>query len=266
MYVLAGNQYSKVDVLPINTILEGNCLDILKQLPDNSVDACVTDPPYNISNKKGLDWKFSNYTTIEEKWDSFKDTNYYQFSFDWIREIIRIVKPNGNIFIFGSYHGIFTIGFLLQTIFDRCIISQIVWYKVDAQPNITCRMFTESTEFIIWAVNNENKKASNWTFNYDIIKQINNNKQMRNVWEIPVTKSIEKNHGKHPSQKPASVINRIILAGTNKGDIVIDPFSGSGTTGVICQQQGRNWIMIEKEREYNLIAEKRIQELEQQLF
>ncbi len=252
--------------LPINQILSGDCLKILSSFPDGVFDCCITDPPFNMSKTKGLDWAFSSHVTMQEQWDIFSKDDYFQFSVNWIKEVLRVLKTNGNLFIFGSFHCIFTIGFILQNMFDRRIISQIVWFKPNAQPNITCRMFTESTEFIIWAVNNESKKAKNWTFNYEIMKAMNNDKQMRNMWEIPLTPRSEKKHGKHPSQKPVAVVNRIILAGTNEGDLILDPFSGSGTTAVVAEQQNRKWIMIEKDETYNQIAQMRIDELSNRLF
>ena len=247
--------------LPVRQILCGDCLSILPSLPRSAFDCCIADPPFNMSQKKGLGWAFSSHITMQESWDIFSKDEYFQFTLDWVTEVLRVVKPNGNIFIFGSFHNIFTLGFILQNIFDRRIITQIVWYKPNAQPNITCRMFTESTEFILWAVNNESKKAKNWTFNYETMKAMNNNKQMRNMWEIPLTKKSEKKHGKHPSQKPVQVVERLVLAGTDEGNLILDPFSGTGTTGIVAEKLNRKWVMIEKEEEYNQIAQKRLNEL-----
>ena len=247
--------------LPLNQILSGDCLDILPSFPDGIFDCCVADPPFNMSKKKGLGWAFSSHITMQEQWDIFAENDYFQFTVDWVSEVLRVLKPNGNLFAFGSFHSIFTIGFILQSMFDRRIITQIVWYKPNAQPNITCRMFTESTEFIIWAVNNESKKAKNWTFNYQTMKAMNNNKQRRNMWEIPIIKPSERKHGKHPSQKPLAVVDRLILAGTNEDELILDPFSGTGTTAVIAEKHNRRWVMIEKEESYNQIAQKRLGEL-----
>ena len=252
--------------LPVNQIVLGDCINIMRSFPDGVFDCCITDPPFNISKKKGLGWAFSSHVTMQEQWDTFAADDYFQFTVNWITEVLRVLKTNGNLFIFGSFHCIFTIGFILQNLFDRRIISQIVWYKPNAQPNITCRMFTESTEFIIWAVNNESKKAKNWTFNYKTMKAMNNDKQMRNMWEIPLTKKSERKYGKHPSQKPVAVINRLILAGTNEGDLILDPFSGTGTTAVVAEQHNRRWIMIEKQEAYNQIAQNRLGELSNMLF
>ena len=242
-------------------ILRGDCLSILPSMPDSVFDCCIADPPFNMSQKKGLGWAFSSHVTMQEGWDIFSKDEYVQFTLDWVTEILRVVKRNGNVFVFGSFHSIFTLGFIVQNIFDRRIITQIVWYKPNAQPNITCRMFTESTEFILWAVNNESKKAKNWTFNYHTMKSMNNNKQMRNMWEIPLTKPTERKHGKHPSQKPLQIVERLILAGTNEGDLILDPFSGTGTTGVAAEKNNRKWVMIEKEESYNRIAQERLDEL-----
>ena len=247
--------------LPINKILEGDCLSILPSFPSGAFDCCIADPPFNMSQKKGLGWAFSSHITMQEGWDIFSKDEYSQFTLDWVSEVLRVVKPNGNIFVFGSFHSIFTLGFVLQNIFNRRIITQIVWYKPNAQPNITCRMFTESTEFIIWAANNESNKAKNWTFNYQQMKAMNNNRQMRNMWEIPLTKPSERKYGKHPSQKPLEVVERLILAGTNKEDLILDPFGGAGTTGIGAQKHNRNWVMIEKEELYNEIARQRLEEL-----
>ena len=252
--------------LPINQILTGDCLETMQSFPDGAFDCCITDPPFNMSKKKGLGWAFSSHITMQEQWDIFSKDDYFQFTVNWIREVLRVLKTNGNLFVFGSFHCIFTIGFILQNIFDRRIISQIVWYKPNAQPNITCRMFTESTEFIIWAVNNESKKAKNWTFNYEIMKAMNKDKQMRNMWEIPLMPRSERKHGKHPSQKPVAVVHRIILAGTNEDDLILDPFSGSGTTAVVAERHNRRWIMIEGDKTYNQIAQMRIDELSNRLF
>jgi len=249
-----------LESLPVNQILSGDCLNILPSFPDGVFDCCIADPPFNMSKKKGLGWAFSSHITMQEGWDLFSKDEYFQFALDWVTEVLRVVKENGNIFIFGSFHSIFTLGFILQNIFDRRIITQIVWYKPNAQPNITCRMFTESTEFIIWAVNNESKKAKNWTFNYRRMKAMNNNKQMRNMWEIPLIKPSERKYGKHPSQKPLAVVERLILAGTNEGDLVLAPFAGTGTTGVVASKHNRRWVMIEKEEAYTQIAKKRLDE------
>ena len=246
----------------------GNALEKMKKIKDNSVDHCITDPPYNISgydNKKNIGWLKSNkfwvdikkFDKIDQKWDSFQNDDYESFTIQWLTEVIRIVKPNGNLIIFGTYHNIYKIGYLLQKL-DRKIINSIVWYKRNAFPNITQRMLCESTEHIIWAVNNSQKKAKNWTFNYNILKQFNHGKQLRNVWDIPMTALSEKKFGKHPSQKPQEVINRLILGCSNQGDIILDPFMGSGTIPMMAKHNNRKYIGIDNNKEYVNLSRKRI--------
>ena len=241
-----------------NILYEGDCIEVMKQWDDACIDHCITDPPYNMSKKNGLAWAFSNHVTMSEKWDIFSRKEYLDFTRKWLEQVCRIVKPNGNIFIFGSFHNIYDIGCILNE-FDLKIINSIVWFKPNAQPNITCRMLTESTEHIIWACNGTKKNGKNWVFNYDIAKMLNGNKQLRNVWAIPYPSKNERKFGNHPSQKPIELISRIMLIATNKDDIVLDCFSGSGTTGVVAQSFGRKWIMVENNPEYNNIARKRLE-------
>ena len=244
-----------------NKIYEGDCIEVMRQWDDNCIDHCITDPPYNMSKKKGLGWAFSKHVTMEEKWDIFTREDYLDFTRQWLKEVCRVVKPNGNIFIFGSYHNIYDLGYIVNEM-DLKILNSIVWFKPNAQPNITCRMLTESTEHIIWACNEKKDKAKNWVFNYEISKMFNGNKQLRNVWQIPYPSKKERLFGKHPSQKPISVIARIMLIATNKDDIVLDCFSGSGTTGVVAQSFKRRWVMIENNPEYNEIARARLEKIQ----
>ena len=241
-----------------NQLYQGECLDSLSRWSDKTFHACITDPPYNIArDRKGLAWAFSSHVTIDNEWDRFSPEDYEEFTAAWLKEVCRTTKENGNIFIFGSYHNIYTIGAIAARM-DLRIINSIVWAKPNAQPNITCRMFTESTEQILWLCNNSNKKAKNWTFNYQHMKELNGGKQMRNFWEIPVTPARERVHGKHPSQKPLRVMERIVLAGTNRGDRVLDCFAGSGSTLLACDRLDRRWIGVERDPEYNTIAHKRL--------
>ncbi len=226
----------------------GDALDELRRIPTGTFDACIADPPYNMSKRKGLAWAFSKHVTMEEKWDCFGKEEYFGFSFHWLSEVCRVVKPNGNLFVFGTFHNIYTLGFLLQHL-DRKILNSIVWVKPNAQPNITCRMLTESTEQLIWACNNTNRDASKWTFHYQDGKQFNGGKQLRNVWSIPITPKKER-VAKHPSQKPESLVDRIVLLATNPGDWILDPFAGAGTTGASALKHDRHFYLIEKQRKY----------------
>ena len=245
-----------------------DAIDKLQKIPNNSADHCITDPPYNISGydgKKEIGWLKTNslwtdkkkFKKIDEKWDSFTDCDYIDFTESWIKELTRIVKPNGNIMIFGTFHNIYTIGHILKSL-QKKTVGSITWYKRNAFPNITRRMLCESTEYIIWSVNNDVKHAKNWVFNYDVMKEMNGGKQMRNVWDIPMTKKTEKQFGKHPSQKPLEVCNRLILGMTKKNDIIIDPFAGSGTIPLSAKMHGRKYIAIEKNKSYAKIAKNRL--------
>jgi site-specific DNA-methyltransferase (adenine-specific) len=231
-----------------STSILGEALDVLRGIPTHSFDACIADPPYNMSKKKGLAWAFSRHVTMQENWDQFSKGEYFQFSYEWLSEVCRVVKPNGNLFVFGTYHNIYTLGFILQQL-DRKVLNSIIWQKPNAQPNITCRMLTESTEQLIWACNNTQKQASGWRFNYADAKKINGGKQMRNVWSIPLTPRSER-VGDHPTQKPESLLERIVQVATAPGDWVLDPFAGVGTTGVAAARSGRNFVLIEKQSRY----------------
>lgn len=260
---MAGNS------LKIDTVINGDCLNLLANYPDGYFDACITDPPYNISGyegKKAIGWLKSNPTWQEEKsfqkidetWDRFTTSDYREFTYSWIKEVTRVVKKNGNILIFGSYHNIYRIGATLEDL-DLRIVNSIIWYKRNAFPNVTQRMFCESTEQIIWAVNNSRKKAKNWTFNYAVMKQLTSNgKQMRNMWDIPMTSTSEKAQGKHPSQKPLEVANRLVLACTNEGESVVDPFSGSGSFLVSAKLNNRHYLGIDQDDNYVNLAKKRL--------
>lgn len=259
-----------------SSLILGEALEVLRLIPDHSVDHCITDPPYNISgynNKKQIGWLKSNsywsdskkFEKIDAEWDKFSDDDYINFTRAWIHEISRILKPNGNIIIFGSYHNIYKIGSILQDL-DRKLINSIVWYKRNAFPNVTQRMLCESTEHIIWAVNETQKKAKNWTFNYKILKEINGGVQMRNMWDIVSTPLSEKRLGKHPSQKPLDVINRLVVGMTKENDIIIDPFMGSGTLPVSAKSLNRRFIGIDSDKEYCELAKKRVEGESDKLF
>ncbi|MBW2995779.1 site-specific DNA-methyltransferase [Candidatus Woesearchaeota archaeon] len=244
-------------------IIKGDCLEELKKIDDNSIDLVFADPPYNMSKKQGLGWKYSKHITMQEEWDMFSKDEFLKFNKEWISESLRILKPGGSLWVSGSFHNIYQIGVILQQFDDVKINNSIVWFKPNAQPNISCRMFTESTEHLIWAVKNGDKKAR-WKFNYSETKEkiedsINpKGKQTRNLWSIPLTPKKEKENGVHPTQKPEELLRRILLACTNKGDLILDPFTGSGTTNYMAKKMGRNSIGIEKEDKYIKIAKKRL--------
>ncbi|MBH1988781.1 MAG: site-specific DNA-methyltransferase [Myxococcaceae bacterium] len=258
LLVLTGSQSV---IYPLHhQLYTGESLAIMRSWPDHFFDACVTDPPYNIAkDRKGLSWAFSSHVTIQDEWDRFSNTEYETFTANWLAEVCRVTKPNGNIFIFGSYHNIYTIGSIAARM-DLRVVNSIIWAKPNAQPNITCRMFTESTEQILWLCNNTSKQAKKWTYNYQHMKELNGGKQMRNYWEIPLTPQRERIHGKHPSQKPLRLMERLILAGTHQGDCVLDCFTGSGSTLLACDRLERAWVGIERDPVYSDIAHRRLDE------
>ena len=245
-------------------IINGDSLKVLKTIPENSVDLIFADPPYNMSKKKGLGWKYSKHVTMQESWDMFSKDDFFKFNKEWIAECFRVLKHGGSLWISGSFHNIYQIGFIIQEFHpDIKINNSIVWFKPNAQPNISCRMFTESTEHLIWAT--KNGDGSKWKFNYkftkdnisDLINPVG--KQSRNVWVIPLTSKKEKWAGDHPTQKPVELLRRIILSCTDEGDLILDPFLGSGTTSAIAKYYGRNSIGIELNKDYMEILKKRLQ-------
>lgn len=246
-------------------LITGDCLRVMAEWPDGCIDHCIVDPPFNIGSgsgrkgKAGLGWAFSSHVTMEEAWDTFTRDEFFVFNVAWLREVSRVVKPNGNILVFGTYHNIYQLGFILQQVLDRRVLNSVVWFKPNAQPNITARTLTESTEQIIWAVNETPAKATGWTFNYWDAKEMNGGKQMRNLWQFPVTPARERAAGKHPSQKPLGLIERAVLLASKPGELVLDPFGGAGTLAVAAQRHGRSWLLIESVPEYAEIAQRRIE-------
>ena len=244
-------------------IIIGDCLEKLKSIPSDSVDLVFADPPYNMSKKQGLGWKYSKHVTMQENWDMFSKDEFFSFNLQWIAECLRVLKHGGSFWVSGSFHNIYQLGFILQNFFnDIKINNSIVWFKPNAQPNISCRMFTESTEHLIWATKNGNGKK--WKFNYADTKNLISDeinpkgKQTRNVWSIALTPKSEKWAGKHPTQKPVELLRRVLLACTDEGDTVLDPFLGSGTTSFVAKTLGRHSIGIEKEAKYLPIIQKRL--------
>ena len=250
---------------PEGEVLRGDCLAYMADWPDACVDHCIVDPPFNIGSgsgrrgRSGLGWAFSSHVTMEEEWDAFTKDEFFAFNERWLREVCRVVKPNGNILVFGTYHNIYQLGFILQHVLERRILNSVVWFKPNAQPNITARTLTESTEQIIWAVNETPARATGWTFNYWDAKEMNGGKQMRNLWEFAVTSKRERAEGKHPSQKPLALLERAVLLASKPGDWLLDPFGGAGTLALAAAKHGRRWTLIESVAEYADIAERRIE-------
>ncbi|HEY8172634.1 MAG TPA: site-specific DNA-methyltransferase [Dehalococcoidia bacterium] len=248
----------------VNRLIVGDCLDVMSRWADGCIDHCIVDPPFNIGSgsgrksKSGLAWAFSSHVTMEETWDAFTKDEFYQFNVAWLKEVSRVVKPNGNILVFGTYHNVYQLGFILQNVLERRILNSVVWFKPNAQPNITARTLTESTEQIIWAVNETPARATGWTFNYWDAKEMNGGKQMRNLWQFPVTPAKERANGKHPSQKPLGLLERAVLLASQPGELILDPFGGAGTLALAAAKHQRDWLLVESVAEYAEIAERRI--------
>lgn len=251
-----------------NIIYHGDCVKILKdKIDEESVDLIFADPPYNLSGN-GLKWKGNktggDWYMVDEEWDKMSAPEYLQFTRKWIGGSHRVLKNTGSIYISCSYHNIAEVMIVLKQL-DFKINNVITWYKTNAMPNMTRRVFTHSTEFVVWAV-----KGKKWIFNYDELKKINPEtqkdgslKQMRDFWSLPLVQGKERIHGKdgravHPTQKPEEMLKRIIVASSDKGDTVLDPFLGSGTTAVVAKKLGRHWIGVEKDGKYFKVAENRM--------
>lgn len=229
-------------------LIKGDSLKILKNLENNSIDMIFADPPYFLSGD-GITCNAGKMVSVKKgKWDEKIDIKQkHRFNKQWIKLCKNILKDNGTIWISGTMHNIYSIGMALEEEGFK-IINNITWKKLNPPPNISCRAFTHSTETILWA--KKDLKKSNHKFNYEIMKQLNNGKQMKDVWETSLTKPSEKRCGKHPTQKPIEILEKIILASTDENDLILDPFNGSGTTGIVASRLNRKYIGIEKEEEY----------------
>ena len=247
-------------------LFKGDCLKVLETIPENTVDMIFAYPPYMLSNG-GITCQAGKVVSVNKgDWDKSKGFDEdLEFHIRWINACRRVLKPNGTIWISGTYHSIYACGYALQKSNFK-ILNDICWYKPNASPNMTCRYFTASHETLLWAKKEEKAKH---TFNYETMKNGSwgndkikkPNKQMRSVWEIPTTKASEKTFGKHPTQKPLELLRRIILASTNKNDLILDPFTGSSTTGIMALGLERKFIGIDIEKEYLDLSIKRFEEV-----
>lgn len=252
---------------PNFTLYQGNCLEVIKQFSENSVDMIFADPPYMLSND-GFSVQAGKRVCVNKgKWDKSNGFDEdFKFQNEWINACKRILKPNGTIWISGTYHSIYQCGFALQRN-GYHILNDIAWFKPNAAPNLSCRFFTASHETLIWA--RKDKKAKH-TFNYESMKNGNWDEdhlkkpglQMRSVWSINTPKMSEKTFGKHPTQKPFDLLRRIVLASTNPGDLILDPFTGSSTTGLAAFYYKRKFIGIDIEEKYLNLSINRFKELQ----
>ncbi len=243
-----------------NKIINGDSLRELKKIPDESFDLIFADPPYNLQLKGELTRPDrSRVSAVNDKWDQFESFKKYDdFTYSWLRECKRILKKNGAIWVIGSYHNIFRVGTAIQNL-GFWILNDVIWNKKNPMPNFRGTRFTNAHETLIWASKSEKSK---YTFNYQSLKCLNDDLQMRSNWELPICNGSErlKKNGKkiHSTQKPEALLHRILLATSNKSDLVLDPFLGSGTTATVAKKLGRIYYGIEKEKSYFRAAEERV--------
>lgn len=230
------------------TLILGDSLEELKKIKSKSIDMIFADPPYFLSGD-GITCSGGKIVSVKKgEWDKKIDIKEkHKFNKKWIRLCKRVLKDNGTIWISGTMHNIYSIGMALEEEGFK-IINNITWKKLNPPPNISCRAFTHSTETILWA--KKDIKNAKHKFNYETMKTMNGGKQMKDVWETSLTKPSEKKYGKHPTQKPIELLKRIIIASTDEGDLILDPFNGSGTTGIVANLLNRKYIGIEKEKDY----------------
>lgn len=249
---------------PTYKLLKGDAVKILSKLESNSIDFIFSDPPYFLSNDGFTVMSGKSVSVNKGSWDRSKGfDDEMQFHESWIKECLRLLKPNGTIAISGTYHSIFKCGQILQKLECR-IINDIIWFKPNGAPALAGRNFTASHETILWASKSRKakhtfnyKKSRDWDTKTDLIYR--KGKQMRSVWSIPTTPKREKIHGRHPTQKPIEVLNRLITLCTNENDLVLDPFCGSGTTGVVCVSLNRKFIGIDLDSKYLQLSKRRIE-------
>jgi modification methylase len=263
--IVRSRKSAKTEKRIINQILKGNALEVLNNLPEGSVDLVFADPPYNLQLKGELKRpNNSRVDGVEEGWDKFLSFAAYDtFTRAWLEGAKRVLKPSGSLWVIGSYHNIFRVGSILQDL-DFWILNDIIWRKTNPMPNFRGKRFTNAHETMIWAARDPHQKK--YTFNYNAMKALNDDLQMRSDWTLPLCtgeERLKKSDGSkaHPTQKPEALLHRIILSSSNPGDVVLDPFFGTGTTGAVAKRLGRNYIGIEQEKAYIDAALKRLKQV-----
>jgi modification methylase len=247
--------------LPLDRIIVGDCIGVLGTLPDASVDLVFADPPYNLQlNKELFRPNNSRVDGVDDDWDKFRCfAAYDEFTRAWLQACRRVLKPAGGLWVIGSYHNIFRVGVALQDL-GYWVLNDVIWRKSNPMPNFRGRRFTNAHETLVWA--SMGRKAR-YTFNYDSMKALNDDLQMRSDWLFPICSGAERlkqDSGRktHPTQKPEALLHRIILASSNVGDVVLDPFIGSGTTAVVAKRLGRSFIGVERNKSYAEAAKTRL--------
>lgn len=244
-------------------LFHDDCINILNSLPENSVDMIFADPPYFLSNG-GISCRAGKMVSVNKAdWDKSNGVDKdFEFTHNWINACRRVLKDNGTIWISGTMHNIYQVGYALQKLKFK-LLNEISWFKPNAPPNLSCKYFAHAHETVLWARKNEKIPH---IFNYEVMREWNDaitpkGKQMRSIWNIPLTPMSEKTHGKHPTQKPIELLKRIIASSTKENAVILDPFNGSGTTGVVATMLNRQFIGIDKEEEFLKTTIKRINSL-----
>ena len=247
--------------LPLDRVLPGDCIEVMATLPEASVDLVFADPPYNLQLKGELHRPdMSRVDAVDEAWDRFASfADYDRFTRAWLAEARRLLKPHGAIWVIGSYHNIFRVGAAMQDA-GFWLLNDVIWRKSNPMPNFRGKRLTNAHETLIWASRAE---GGRYTFNYEALKALNDGVQMRSDWLIPLCTGHERlkdarGNKAHPTQKPEALLHRILVATTNPGDVVLDPFFGTGTTGAVARALGRHFLGIERETGYVALAEARI--------
>ncbi len=257
-------------IIETNRIIQGDCIEVLKGFPEKSIDLIFADPPYNLQLQNELHRpNMTKVDAVNDKWDKFEDSKSYdKFTSSWLSECKRVLKPTGTIWVIGSYHNIFRVGTIMQNI-GYWILNDVIWVKTNPMPNFRGVRFTNAHETLIWASVN---KGSKYTFNHHAMKGLNEEKQMRSDWWLlSLARGNERlkdenNKKVHSTQKPESLLYRVILSSSKPNDIILDPFLGSGTTAAVAKKLHRQWIGIEKEEKYIRFAQQRINSIVPELF
>lgn len=256
--------------LPLNQILQGDCVENLNSLPEKSIDLIFADPPYNLQLQNELHRpNMTLVDAVDDQWDQFASFEAYdEFSRKWLTACKRVLKPTGTIWVIGSYHNIFRVGTIMQDL-GFWMLNDVIWVKTNPMPNFRGVRFTNAHETLIWA---SSGKGAKYAFNHQAMKGLNEEKQMRSDWWLlslaTGSERVKDENGDkaHSTQKPEALLYRVILASSNPGDVVLDPFFGSGTTGAVAKRLHRNWIGIEREEKYIKVAQKRIDAIQPELF
>lgn len=255
--------------LPLDQVLVGDCRQVLAELPENSIDLIFADPPYNLQLEGEL-WRpnLTRVDAVDDEWDQFDSfAQYDSFTRDWLAACRRVLKPTGTLWVIGSYHNIYRVGKILQDL-QFWFLNDVVWVKANPMPNFRGVRYTNAHETLLWA---QKEKGARYTFNYHAMKGLNEGLQMRSDWYLPLCTGKERlkdDEGEkaHPTQKPEALLYRVILASSNPGDVVLDPFFGTGTTGAVARKLHRHFIGIEIDETYARLAEARVKDVAQLEF